>query len=362
MRDLNSLRKQNPDAAYGEGLFHALSIKEYIGNVEKRALQREKDREAFKFKTEKNVRICKEIIKSTLASTYGSIFAGAQFYSIYYDIENFGGKDLLDTFLYVIGLQVYFSLALVVVMMIDNSRLEMAILKAENLPVTLVPFFAVLLVLLDIACEVMRGTLVTSIQAYDIAAIQSGTATKTNVKNQINYFATLGAALLSTLLDVDEVLVALYQGDYLTQIQKYMTKFDKEQGAASKVPKTEENDTDANSPNQAASAVREPPADLSPDKVDQKRDADNGAEPKAPEEPKKDKKKLALFALRFIGVFVYFLLVTTPTFYLFFFVNVFKRLIWTNVVKLVVYCLYLCLICYPKWRKSDFFKRRGYSE
>jgi hypothetical protein len=38
MRDLNSLRKQNPDEVYGEGLFHALSIKEYIGNVEKRAL------------------------------------------------------------------------------------------------------------------------------------------------------------------------------------------------------------------------------------------------------------------------------------------------------------------------------------
>ena len=77
MRDLNSLRKQNPDEVYGEGLFHALSIKEYIGNVEKRSIQREKDREAFKFKTEKKVRICKEIIKSTLASTYGSIFAGA---------------------------------------------------------------------------------------------------------------------------------------------------------------------------------------------------------------------------------------------------------------------------------------------
>jgi hypothetical protein len=91
----------------------------------------------------------------------------------------------------------------------------MAILKADNLPVTLVPFFAVMLVLLDIVCEVMRSTLVTSIQAYDIAAIESGTATKKNVKNQINYFATLGAALLSALLDVDEILVALYQGDYL---------------------------------------------------------------------------------------------------------------------------------------------------
>jgi hypothetical protein len=96
--------------------------------------------------------------------------------------------------------------------------------------------------------------------------------------------------------------------------------------------------------------------------VDQKRVTDNGAEPKAPEKPKKDKKKLALFALNFIGVFVYFLLVTTPSFYLFFFVNVFKRLIWKNVVKLVVYCLYHCLSCYPKWRDTEFFKQRGYSE
>ena len=178
---------------------------------------RKNHRDTFEAVTDKNLRVASEIKKASVFSSWQSITQGVTFY-----IGKRGSKDesiqkLLTSFLLILALQAYCCYSVFITQMIDTGRLYLEKLKADNRKMPLVAYLTLTLVSLDIIIETIKILLVAAM-----------TAESTDDEFWTNFFTFAASALnalISALLDMDEIGVAMYFGKYLDRFKEKLDQF-----------------------------------------------------------------------------------------------------------------------------------------